>query len=223
LSKRDGALSIRAIRESGGHPRALVAALAHLGWNPPPLTAGEDPIRRFASVFSLNDVSHSACHWDEGRFHHENAAAWRGESTDVLVRSLQRGYPNAELSRLEMLAAVLRPEINDLSDLVARAEPFVDADAPAESEALAALRTPDAQKVVKALMSELATVDDNIEYDFRAVVLRVGAALGVKGKALMLPVRAALTGRSHGPELTAVARILGTEEMLRRLNRAVRV
>jgi glutamyl/glutaminyl-tRNA synthetase len=44
--------------------------------------------------------------------------------------------------------------------------------------------------------------------------------LGVKGRELYQPVRAALTGRTHGPELPLVAELLGRERSLARLERA---
>jgi len=40
---------------------------------------------------------------------------------------------------------------------------------------------------------------------------------GVKGKELFMPVRAALTGEIHGPELDKVFAVLGKEASLRRL------
>jgi len=46
------------------------------------------------------------------------------------------------------------------------------------------------------------------------------AASGRKGKALFLPLRLALTGREHGPDMGALLPLIGREEALRRLGAA---
>jgi len=43
---------------------------------------------------------------------------------------------------------------------------------------------------------------------------------GAKGKALFMPLRLALTGREHGPELAALLPLIGRAETLRRLGGA---
>jgi nondiscriminating glutamyl-tRNA synthetase len=40
---------------------------------------------------------------------------------------------------------------------------------------------------------------------------------GVKGKELFMPIRAAMTGKIHGPELDKVFAVLGKDVALRRL------
>jgi len=54
----------------------------------------------------------------------------------------------------------------------------------------------------------------------KSAIQSVAPALGVKGRELYQPVRAALTGRTHGPELPLVAELLGRERSLARLERA---
>jgi glutamyl-tRNA synthetase len=46
----------------------------------------------------------------------------------------------------------------------------------------------------------------------------VKAATGVKGKALFMPLRLALTGREHGPELAPLMPLIGHDKARRRLN-----
>jgi glutamyl-tRNA synthetase len=43
------------------------------------------------------------------------------------------------------------------------------------------------------------------------------AATGRKGKPLFLPLRLALTGQPHGPEMAALLPLIGRDEALRRL------
>ena len=50
----------------------------------------------------------------------------------------------------------------------------------------------------------------------------LGKRLGIKGRDLFQPVRAALTGRTHGPELPLLGELLGRERCIARLRSAGR-
>ena len=45
----------------------------------------------------------------------------------------------------------------------------------------------------------------------------VKAETGAKGKALFMPLRLALTGQQHGPDMAAMAPLIGRETIQRRL------
>ncbi len=57
--------------------------------------------------------------------------------------------------------------------------------------------------------------------DFPAMMNHIKSALDVKGKALFMPLRIALTGEQHGPELEKLLHILGPKEVHRRLETAL--
>ena len=53
--------------------------------------------------------------------------------------------------------------------------------------------------------------------DFRAFATATGVATGCKGATLYRPLRAALTGLTHGPELAPLVALMGDERVERRL------
>jgi glutamyl/glutaminyl-tRNA synthetase len=57
---------------------------------------------------------------------------------------------------------------------------------------------------------------------FKSTLQQVGAELGVKGRALFQPIRAALTGRTHGPELPVLAELIGRSSCIERLEHHTR-
>jgi glutamyl-tRNA synthetase len=57
----------------------------------------------------------------------------------------------------------------------------------------------------------------DLETGFAGWIEAVKAATGRKGKALFQPLRLALTGREHGPELRHLLPLLGRERALERL------
>jgi nondiscriminating glutamyl-tRNA synthetase len=72
--------------------------------------------------------------------------------------------------------------------------------------------------VVNALADYLKTNDDaDARNLYVAAMKHVKEKTGAKGKELFMPVRAALTGSVHGPELDRVFAILGKASALKRL------
>ena len=83
------------------------------------------------------------------------------------------------------------------------------------------LKNPDSLRVFKAFLSETAVltyIDNDV---FNHLMKTVQKQTGIKGKALWMPVRVALTGRLHGPELGAVAEIFGVEKCRSRIHHAI--
>ncbi len=59
--------------------------------------------------------------------------------------------------------------------------------------------------------------------DFSTYARSVGASVGVKGKALFMPLRAALTGETHGPVMARLFPLIGIERARARLRTALRI
>jgi len=73
--------------------------------------------------------------------------------------------------------------------------------------------------VCAATAAAFASLADWSAESVQSAVRGVGPALGVKGRELFQPIRAALTGRTHGPELPLIAELLGRERCVARLER----
>ncbi len=56
---------------------------------------------------------------------------------------------------------------------------------------------------------------------FAALIKRIGEQTGLRGKKLYLPIRAALTGRLHGPELDRIFALLGPTSLRKRVETAL--
>ncbi len=104
-----------------------------------------------------------------------------------------------------------------------------------ETEAAALLRGDDAKKVLTALRGLLdagavpgedavlaAAAPGAVSREpFAALIRRIGEQTGLKGKSIYLPIRAAVTGRLHGPELDRIFPLLGRISLLRRIDKAL--
>ena len=56
--------------------------------------------------------------------------------------------------------------------------------------------------------------------DFKGWTRAIAEATGRKGARLFMPLRSALTGATHGPELAPLVALMGPERARRRLERA---
>lgn len=213
LSKRHGATSVSEFRSRGYLPEALANYLALLGWSP---GDGEEllPLDELARRFRLEDVGRSAGVFDVEKLawvnrHYLKLAAperlarlalpylqregWVSDPTDAGDRFLAHAVAPAAASvdRLEQLPARLRFLFDYSADRA-----LADAAIRAEAES--------ARGVVTALAGELAASGSLIDREaFRAMAARLRERTGLKGKALLHPIRLALTGEAEGLELDA--------------------
>ena len=143
--------------------------------------------------------------------HHAGGARAGARGARRFLPAAARALPDAQ--RLEALLEAVRGNLATLADLPARAGavPRRDADARARRER-GARAAPRARAVCAALADGArARLRSGAATGLNPRFNRVGQRLGVKGRELFQPVRAALTGRTHGPELPLVAELLGGE------------
>lgn len=201
LSKRQGSLSLRSLRADGAEAMAVASLLARLG------TA--DPIEPAASLDDL------VGRFDLGRFgrsppHFDVAELWQVNAK--VLHLLPFAAVEGRLSALGIDGAgaafwdAVRPNLEKLADArdwwtVCRGPLRTAIDDPAFATAAAASLPPEPWD----------------EGTWRAWTQSLAAATGRKGKALFQPLRLALTGRDHGPEMRNLLPLLGRERVLRRL------
>lgn len=200
LSKRSGALSLRNLRESGLEAMA-VASLAVL-------VGSAESVRAVASLDELADyadlakISRAPAKFDEGELERLNAA---------LLHALPYGAarPRLEAAGIdggELFWLAVRGNLQHFTDaarwwkvVAGPIEPVIE-DAGLAAKAATAL--PD------------GTWD---ETTWKTWTGALREATGLKGRALFLPLRLALTGLDHGPDLGALLLLIGPERAAERL------
>jgi len=225
MSKREGeaAVAVGDWRRAGVVPEALLSYLAMLGFHP----GDEREILTRAELlecFALERVGRSGSIFDPDKLRWVNAhllhqadgarlAGWAEEFLPAGARSL----PRADLERL--LDGV-RGNLATLADLAGELEPFLSERPAFEPAAAAALGSAPARALCGELAAALGCLAEWKEEGVKSAIRSTGARLGLKGRDLFQPARAALTGRAHGPELPLVANLLGRERCVSRLRDA---
>lgn len=224
LHKRDGATSVAAFRESGYLPEAMFNFLALLGWSPKDdseIMPKEEIIKRF----SVNDVSKSPA-----QFNYEKLKWMNGQyikaKTDEEVLSLSKEfivakYPEFNDLTQEKQLLIIKAVKNgmelttDASELITLFMQKVEVE---EDEAKEIFATDDYKAVKESAVKVLSSFDKEINLDnYKEITKLIQTDSQRKGKALFMSLRVALTGRSHGPELSYLFPVLGKEKLLERL------
>jgi glutamyl-tRNA synthetase len=206
LSKRHGATSVRQLRQAGYAPLAVCNHLFRLGHSTPSNELLSLPA--MAQAFDSRHLQRSAAHFDEAQLRH-----WQSEWVRGLSPAAARGWLMPTLTHTldaEQVSAffdavlpnvVLAQDAREWEHIVFD-EP-VSYEAPALSAAEAA--GPEFFAAAAAAVGQQADLS----------ALR--AATGRKGAAFFMPLRAALTGRLHGPELAPLLRAMPAERVRARL------
>jgi glutamyl-tRNA synthetase len=201
LSKRIGSLAVGELREQDYEPMAVLSHLAKLGTSDP--VEARLSFQQLVDEFSFEKIGRAPARFDPEELKRVNAAVlhqtpYAGVQARLAALGADKGeaFWNAVRANL-----VLLPDVKEWARIV---------DGPIEP------LVPDA-----AFASAAAEVLPSGVYDattWQAFTNAVKEKTGAKGKALFMPLRQALTGMDHGPEMAALFPLIGEERARKRLS-----
>ncbi|MDE2183845.1 MAG: glutamate--tRNA ligase [Alphaproteobacteria bacterium] len=199
LSKRLGSLSLRLLRQDGIEPMAAVSYLAKTGTSD--ATAPQPSLDALAEEFALEKIGRAPAHFDPAELSNLNAKLLHGLPYEAVTARLAAlgitgaGFWDAVKPNLARFA-----DVRELWLLVVGPVTPVIEDAGFAATAAAHLPP--------------EPWDDATWGGFTKAV---AGATGRKGRELYHPLRLALTGREHGPELKKLLPLIGRTRALARL------
>jgi len=201
LSKRIGSMGLRQLRRDGIEPAALAGYLAALG-------SSQDPVAGMPAAlvagFALDKLSKSSARFDPTQLLALNRRYLHGLSFEQVKAQLPEGADEgfwlAVRGNLDLMS-----EARDWHDIATGAPEIPP--------------QPDQAEFLRAALAALPPAPWD-ETTWSAWTRALGAASGRKGKALFLPLRLALTGEEHGPELKLFLPLIGRERAEQRLVQA---
>ncbi len=244
LSKRRDPVAVESYRDQGYLPEALRNYLALLGWSPP---GGEEkvPLQVLIESFALEDVNHSPAFFDVKKLTHMNGEYVRELSVSEFVERVRPWVdPTAERAAGRWVPETAAPppwspERFD-ADVFLRLAPLVQeriavlGDAPGLVDFVFLPEPPVDEtswaKVIGGDAGAVTLLEDAIaafeHAEWSASALRdatsaIGEQAGRKLAKAQAPIRVAVTGRTVGPPLFESLEVLGRDEVLRRLRRAL--
>ncbi|MGC8534372.1 MAG: glutamate--tRNA ligase [Rhizomicrobium sp.] len=199
LSKRLGSLSLRQMREEGIEASALFAYLARIGTSEPVALA---ECAELVAGFDFAKIGRAPAHFDPAELAGLSARLLHGLDYETVRQRLHAlGVGGGDAFWLAVRANLSRfSDVVDLWRIVAGPiEPCIeDADL--------------AQLAIQCFPS--GDVDDNTWGHWTG---ELSVRSGRKGRQLFRPLRLALTGLEHGPELKKLLPLIGRDKVLARL------
>jgi len=224
LSKRHGSVSVGEFRKKGILPEALLNYLGILGTSYPnaqELFSREELIKHF----SIERASKSGAVFDEDKLHWLNAIYIRNtETRDLLLKSLpfieSAGYDISGVDEnwLIQIIDLVKTDMVVLSDIGNHLDIYFDDKYKITNEAKEIIKNDENSNVVRLFMEYLKNNNAEAGILYSDALKYVKKQTNKKGKDLFMPIRAALTGKTTGPQLDKVFCILGKDVALKRLN-----
>ncbi|MFN2099587.1 glutamate--tRNA ligase [Altererythrobacter sp. MF3-039] len=201
LSKRLGSLGVEAFREKGLEPEAVIALLARIGTSLP-----VQPIADRAELlesFDLSTFSRSPAKFDDAELERLNAAIVHQMDYTVAADRLPDGMG-------EEAWRAIRPNLSHVGEA---GEWWRLVTGP--------IAQPDFDEEARPYLAAAASALDLSGDDpWHALTNALKEQTGRKGKALFLPLRQALTGMDHGPDMKELLPLIGEDEARARLEQA---
>lgn len=217
LSKRHGDTSLRDLRERGYLPGALRNHLVRLGHSC--VSDGWLDDAALIAEFDLNRLGRAAAKFDDAQLRHWQKETVAKLSTDEFVKWIAAELPaGLDPQQQAQFVNVVRANIELPHDAKAWAKVVFGKLDEFEPAALTAIR-----EAGEGFFTEALQVIGHPGSEFKQAVKALGQATGKKGPALFMPLRAALTGFTHGPELAPMLALLPFAEVQARLEHARRL
>jgi len=229
LSKRHGATAISQYREEGFLPEALQNYLVLLGWTPP---SGEEilSLQKMVEDFSIQAVSRSAPIYNRKKLEWLNSFYIREKEepqlSEILIPYLRKaGLRIDQMDRqwLNQISGVLKENLVILSQVEEYLGIFFDEKFFFEEGAKTILLDPRNRETLRSVLGILEDPSEITSDGQISLLAQLEKKTKRKGKDLYAPLRAAVTGKTKGPELVKTLPLLGKERIIKRLKMALEV
>jgi nondiscriminating glutamyl-tRNA synthetase len=197
-----------------------------LGWSP----SGEEEVftkEQFIEIFDANRLSKSPALFDKQKLTWMNNQYIKSLDLDKLVEIslshlIKSGRLPKELSAEQtswarQLIALFQEKMSYGAEIVSLTELFFQDEVNYEEEAKEVLAGEQVPEVLQAFANEVELLTDLKAEEIKSAMKAVQKSTGQKGKNLFMPIRAAITGQTHGPDLPEAISLLGKEKVLARL------
>ena len=233
LSKRHGATSISYYKEEGYLPWVMVNYLALLGWS----TIDSQQFfekEELIEKFSLEGVGKSAAIFDPDKLEWMNGEYIRRMKLEALTELLipylekanliEKEVNQSDRDKIAQVALLEQPRIKTLSQITDLADFFFKPDFDYDPQAVKKrLRKDHVPSLLEEMRESIKQLSSFTEENLEEMARNLAEKLSLSTSKVFHPLRVALTGKMRGPGLFELAVVLGKNEVLRRIERALKM
>ncbi|MCS4486607.1 glutamate--tRNA ligase [Staphylococcus americanisciuri] len=230
LSKRDGQILqfIEQYRDLGYLPEAIFNFIALLGWSP----EGEEEIfskQEFIDIFTEKRLSKSPAFFDKQKLEWINNQYMKEKDAEAVFEMtlphmikaglLPESPSEADLEWGRKLVALYQEQMSYAGEIVPLSELFFRDEKALDEAAQEVLNGEQVPELMRVLSGKLEALESFKAEDIKKEIKAVQKETGIKGKQLFMPIRVAVTGQMHGPELPNTMEVLGKDKVLTRIQK----
>jgi nondiscriminating glutamyl-tRNA synthetase len=228
LSKRDESIIqfIEQYEALGYLPEALFNFIALLGWSP----KGEEELfsrEEFIEIFDPERLSTSSALFDNQKLTWMNNQYMKNLELDQVVDlslphlvkagKLEESMTDEKREWAKGVISLYQEQMSFGAEIVELSEMFFKTDLDYDTDARAVLDEEQVPEVLQAFLEEIDALENYEAAEIKKSIKAVQKSTGHKGKKLFMPIRAAVTGQTHGPELPNAIELLGKDKVKHRL------
>ncbi len=229
LSKRHGETSLLSFKKKGYLSLAMFNFLAQLSWSP-----GEEKefyeVKELVEKFSLEKVRHSNPVFDFEKLSWLNSKMISSlpveKIWDELLPFFEKEGIKDEIGRRgewsKRMISLVKERARNLEDLASIAKRYVRSDFEYRQDAVKKFWKKDSRERILKLKEAFAKTEPFTADETEKALRDLADKMGVKAGELIHPLRVALIGERVSPGIFEVLEILGKEEVLSRIRRAVK-
>jgi len=228
LSKRQGDVATSDFKDKGYLPEALINYLALVGWSPKEnkeIFSMEELVQEFdfdrvsktGGIFDVDKLN-----WVNNHYIKESSAERIAElAVPAIVNSglMTQNEADEKFRWIVLVTDALKERLNYVNEIVDHMNIFFGDEVHFETEeALEMVKLEHVKALLESFVEELQGIEQ-INPEFAQGIFNVlKKKTGAKGKNLFMPVRCAVTGQQHGPEMDKILVALGKQTTINRLN-----
>ena len=227
LSKRQGDVAVEDYMKKGFLKEALINFVALLGWN-----YGDDKefyeMEELCEKFSLERVHKAGAVFNLEKLNWLNAEHLRNKSNDVLLNMLKDELSKSDYKDktfddeyLLKIIAAMKPRVSFASEFITKCTYFYDEVQDYEERIVKKRWKDDSHKLLKKLRDSLAQLTNPTKEDYEKALQNTALEMNVGNGKLIHPLRIAVSGVCEGPGVYDIVVILGKEETIKRIDKAI--
>ena len=228
LSKRDSSIIqfIDQYKALGYLPEAMFNFISLLGWSPPT----EEEIysqEKLIELFDEKRLSTSPARFDEAKLAFINNRYIKALSLPEAVQLCKPYLDDVGIGVdktagwVESLVDVLKDRLSYGKEIVDLYHDFFDQTFTLEGEALDFIRQDGVVSLLETFKHHIAASETLDADTYKNLIKTSGKETEMKGKMLFMPIRIAVSGSMHGPDLPKMMHIMGPKIIIERLNKTI--
>jgi len=227
LSKRQGDVAVEDYKTKGYLKESLINFVALLGW-----TAGDDRefyyLEELVEAFSLERVNKAGAIFNVEKLDWLNAEHLRKKpNTEILIMLKEElskskfGEQKYSEDYLLKVIEAMKERVSFVKDYIEKSPYFFEAPEEYDETTVVKRWKNNSSELLKELTKNFEKLGNPVKEDFENALKETASKLGVGNGDLIHPLRLAISGVGGGPGVFDITYILGKDETIQRMKKAI--